>query len=196
MNGTKINLMALKGNPTIEGTGGHLHRVFRYNELPRFDPFLMLDDFRSNNPGHFFKGFPRHLHRSIETITYVLKGDVGHVDSLGNKGIISAVDVQWGTADSGIIHREMPKGDALGSMHGFQLWANLPASQKMIKPLYGRITADQIPEVVNSISTDIRCHTGVSNFFHFIFVLVYSKISIVFRHTHFQSKLNAASEEQ
>jgi redox-sensitive bicupin YhaK (pirin superfamily) len=107
----------------------------------------MLDDFRSDTPEHYLKGFPWHPHRGIETITYVLKGDVEHGDSLGNKGIISSGDVQWMTAGSGIIHQEMPKGDSNGSMHGFQLWANLPASQKMISPKYRDITADQVPEI-------------------------------------------------
>ena len=128
--------LILTCQPTLEGAGVHLNRVFGYNEAPTLDPFLMLDDFRSDTPEHFLKGFPWHPHRGIETITYVLKGDVEHGDSLGNKGIISSGDVQWMTAGSGIVHQEMPKGDANGSMHGFQLWANLPASQKMISPKY------------------------------------------------------------
>jgi hypothetical protein len=138
--------MTLTRQPTIEGAGVHLHRVFGHSELPRLDPFLMLDDFRSDIPEHYLKGFPWHPHRGIETITYVLKGDVEHGDSLGNKGVISTGDVQWMTAGSGIIHQEMPKGDAQGGMHGFQLWANLPASQKMMQPRYHGLTADQIPE--------------------------------------------------
>lgn len=142
----KIKLI-LTRQPTMEGAGVHLNRVFGYNEAPIFDPFLMLDDFRSDTPEHYRKGFPWHPHRGIETITYVLKGDVEHGDSLGNKGMISSGDVQWMTAGSGIVHQEMPKGDANGSMHGFQLWANLPASQKMISPKYRDITADKIPEV-------------------------------------------------
>lgn len=132
--------------PTLEGAGVLLNRVFGYNEAPTFDPFLMLDDFRSDTPEHYLKGFPWHPHRGIETITYVLKGDVEHSDSLGNTGVISSGDVQWMTAGSGIIHQEMPKGDANGSMHGFQLWANLPASQKMIRPKYRDISAGKIPE--------------------------------------------------
>jgi hypothetical protein len=130
----------------IEGAGVHLNRAFGFAEVPQFDPFLMLDDFRSDNPEHFIKGFPWHPHRGIETITYVLKGDVEHGDSMGNKGVISSGDVQWMTAGSGIIHQEMPKGDGRGSMYGFQLWANLPASQKMMGPRYRGITANQIPE--------------------------------------------------
>jgi len=145
-NSRKIK-MILTRKPTIEGAGVHLHRVFGFSELPRLDPFLMLDDFRSDTPEHYIRGFPWHPHRGIETITYVTKGDVEHGDNLGNKGIISTGDVQWMTAGSGIIHQEMPKGDATGAMHGFQLWANLPASQKMIAPRYRGITADQIPAV-------------------------------------------------
>ncbi len=139
--------MILTGKPTIEGAGVHLNRVFGFSESPQLDPFLMLDDFRSDNPEHYIKGFPWHPHRGIETITYVTKGDVEHGDSLGNKGVISTGDVQWMTAGSGIIHQEMPKGDPQGAMHGFQLWANLPAAQKMMPPRYRGITADQIPEV-------------------------------------------------
>ena len=139
--------MLLKSKSVIEGAGVHLKRAFGFSEVPQFDPFLMLDDFRSDNPEHFLKGFPWHPHRGIETITYVLKGDVEHGDSMGNKGVISSGDVQWMTAGSGIIHQEMPKGDAQGSMYGFQLWSNLPASQKMMAPRYRGITAAQIPEV-------------------------------------------------
>jgi quercetin 2,3-dioxygenase len=135
------------GEPVTEGAGVRLHRVFGYFEAPDLDPFLMLDDFRSDTPAHFLKGFPWHPHRGIETITYVLRGDVEHGDSMGNQGVISSGDVQWMTAGSGIIHQEMPKGDAQGSMHGFQLWANLPARQKMMPPRYRGITAAQIPEV-------------------------------------------------
>lgn len=134
------------GETVTEGAGVRLRRIFGYYEVPDFDPFLMLDDFRSDTPEHFLKGFPWHPHRGIETITYVLKGDVEHGDSLGNQGVISSGDVQWMTAGSGIIHQEMPKGDADGSMHGFQLWANLPASQKMMAPRYRGITAADIPE--------------------------------------------------
>jgi quercetin 2,3-dioxygenase len=136
-----------KSKPTIEGAGVHLERVFGFSEVPQFDPFLLLDDFRSDNPEHFLKGFPWHPHRGIETITYVLKGDVEHGDSLGNKGIIGSGDVQWMTAGSGIIHQEMPKGDENGRMYGFQLWANLPSADKMMDPRYRDIKSEQIPEV-------------------------------------------------
>ena len=160
MHATRKIITMLKRQPTTEGAGVHLNRVFGYNESPRFDPFLMLDDFRSDIPEHYLKGFPWHPHRGIETITYILKGDVEHGDSLGNSGVISSGDVQWMTAGSGIIHQEMPKGDANGSMHGFQLWANLPASQKMMTPRYRGITADMIPEVEMESGVMIKIIAG------------------------------------
>ncbi|WP_035068390.1 pirin family protein [Nitratidesulfovibrio termitidis] len=137
--------LVLHGEPVTEGAGVRLRRMFGYYEAPMFDPFLLLDDFRSDRPEDFIRGFPWHPHRGIETITYILRGDVEHGDSMGNKGVISSGDVQWMTAGSGIIHQEMPKGDAHGAMHGFQLWANLPASHKMMEPRYRSITADEIP---------------------------------------------------
>ncbi len=137
--------MITHSKPTLEGAGVHLKRAFGFGDTRRFDPFLLLDDFRSDVPEHYLKGFPWHPHRGIETITYVLKGEVEHGDSLGNRGVISAGDVQWMTAGSGIIHQEMPRGDAQGRMHGFQLWANLPARHKMMPPRYRDITHAQIP---------------------------------------------------
>jgi len=150
----------LKSNPTLEGAGVHLRRVFGFDEAPLFDPFLLLDDFRSDNPDHYLKGFPWHPHRGIETITYVLKGDVEHGDSLGNKGVIGSGDVQWMTAGSGIIHQEMPKGDGKGSMHGFQLWANLPAGSKMMDPRYQDLASDRIPEVRLSDGVTLKVIAG------------------------------------
>ena len=150
----------LKSKPTMEGAGVHLKRVFGNSEVPQFDPFLLLDDFRSDNPDHYLKGFPWHPHRGIETITYVLAGDVEHGDSLGNKGIIGSGDVQWMTAGSGIIHQEMPKGDENGKMYGFQLWANLPARDKMMNPRYRDITNEQIPEVKLDNGTAIKIIAG------------------------------------
>ena len=150
----------IKSKPTIEGAGVHLKRVFGFSEVPLFDPFLLLDDFRSDDPDHFLKGFPWHPHRGIETITYVLKGDVEHGDSLGNKGIITSGDVQWMTAGSGIIHQEMPKGDENGRMYGFQLWANLPSGQKMMDPRYRDITNHQIPEVKLPNGVTIKIISG------------------------------------
>jgi redox-sensitive bicupin YhaK (pirin superfamily) len=136
--------------PTIEGAGVHLKRVFSSPEATLTDPFLLLDDFRSDDPSKYYAGFPWHPHRGIETITYMLKGEVEHDDSMGNKGIIGSGDVQWMTAGSGIIHQEMPKGDENGHMYGFQLWANLPASHKMIRPRYQEIKAAEIPEIVTA----------------------------------------------
>jgi quercetin 2,3-dioxygenase len=133
--------------PTIEGAGVKLHRAFGFNQLPRFDPFLMLDDFRSDNPEDFKAGFPWHPHRGMETITYVLEGEVAHEDSLGNKGDIGAGEVQWMTAGSGIIHQESPKGSSKGTLQGFQLWANLPAKYKLMEPRYQNLTASSIPVV-------------------------------------------------
>jgi redox-sensitive bicupin YhaK (pirin superfamily) len=136
-----------KSRPTIEGAGVRLHRGFGFYQMPLLDPFLLLDDFHSNNPADYLNGFPWHPHRGIETITYVLQGKVDHGDSMGNAGSITSGDVQWMTAGSGIVHQEMPKGDESGRMWGFQLWANLPASHKMMPPRYRDVKDVQIPEV-------------------------------------------------
>lgn len=150
------------GQPITEGAGVRLHRAFGFLEAPMFDPFLLLDDFRSDNPEDYTKGFPWHPHRGIETITYVLKGDVEHGDSLGNSGVISDGDVQWMTAGSGIIHQEMPQGDASGAMHGFQLWTNLPASYKMMPPRYREFTAARIPETRTSDGCRVKVIAGTA----------------------------------
>ena len=136
-----------RSKPTIEGAGVHLKRAFGNQEAPDLDPFLLLDDFRSDDPSKYLPGFPWHPHRGIETITYVLEGDVEHGDSMGNRGDITPGDVQWMTAGSGIVHQEMPKGDSKGRMGGFQLWANLPASHKMMDPRYRDVKGNEIPEV-------------------------------------------------
>jgi hypothetical protein len=136
----------LKSKVTIEGAGVRLKRVFGYNEVPLFDPFLLLDHFGSEDPEDYIKGFPWHPHRGIETVTYMLSGEVEHGDSLGNKGVIGSGDIQWMTAGSGIIHQEMPK-EYFGLMQGFQLWVNLPARKKMIVPKYRGITKHQIPSL-------------------------------------------------
>lgn len=148
-----------RSKPTIEGAGVHLKRAFGYDQVPQFDPFLLLDDFHSADPSEYLPGFPWHPHRGIETITYVLQGNVDHGDSMGNRGVISPGDVQWMTAGSGIIHQEMPKGDAEERMWGFQLWANLPASHKMMDPRYREVKSGQIPEVAleNGITARIIC---------------------------------------
>jgi len=150
----------IKSKPTIEGAGVHLKRAFGFSEVPAFDPFLLLDDFRSDDPRYYIKGFPWHPHRGIETITYVLRGDVEHGDSMGNKGVIGSGDVQWMTAGSGIIHQEMPKGDEKGLMWGFQLWANLPSSQKMMNPRYRDVKDSQIPEISTENGVTIRIICG------------------------------------
>ena len=149
-----------KSKPTLEGAGVHLKRAFGNKEAPLFDPFLLLDDFRSDTPAAYIKGFPWHPHRGIETITYMLAGSVEHGDSMGNKGVIGPGDVQWMTAGSGIIHQEMPKGDATGSMGGFQLWANLPAAHKMIDPRYRGLVAADIPEVLLEGGVKLRIICG------------------------------------
>jgi hypothetical protein len=148
-----------KSKATIEGAGVHLKRAFGYYQAPRLDPFLLLDDFHSGNPNDYLKGFPWHPHRGIETITYVLHGRVEHGDSMGNEGVIFSGDVQWMTAGSGIIHQEMPKGNDDGLMWGFQLWANLPKSHKMMNPRYRGIVAGQVPEVVlqNGAKAKVIC---------------------------------------
>ena len=138
--------LLLTGNPTVEGAGVRLNRVFGYPEVPKFDPFLLLDDFGSDNPEDYLAGFPWHPHRGIETVTYMLSGEVEHGDSLGNEGVISTGDVQWMTAGSGIVHQEMPRR-VEGRLRGFQLWTNLPAASKMMEPRYRDVPADSIPEV-------------------------------------------------
>jgi hypothetical protein len=146
--------------PTIEGAGVRLQRAFGFGKTVEFDPFLLLDDFRSDNPADYVAGFPWHPHRGIETITYVLAGEVAHGDSLGNKGRMTAGDVQWMTAGSGILHQEMPAGDEQGRMHGFQLWANLPAALKMTNPRYQDIPAAAIPEVTEDDGSKARIICG------------------------------------
>ncbi len=147
-------------HPTIEGAGVHLRRAFGFGETQLFDPFLLLDDFRSDEPQQYVSGFPWHPHRGIETITLMLKGEVEHSDSLGNTGIIRGGEVQWMTAGSGIIHQEMPKGDSQGSMYGFQLWANLPAAKKMTVPKYRDVTSADIPVVELGKGLKVRLIAG------------------------------------
>jgi len=146
--------------PHVEGAGVKLRRGFGFGDTTEFDPFLLFDDFRNENPSDYLAGFPWHPHRGIETITYVLAGNVEHGDSLGNSGNLGAGDVQWMTAGRGIMHREMPQGDAQGRMHGFQLWANLPSSLKMTAPRYQDIAAADIPEIVDDDGTKVRVIVG------------------------------------
>lgn len=146
--------------PTLEGAGVKLHRAFGFHEPDRFDPFLLFDDFRNDRPEDYNAGFPWHPHRGIETITYVLNGSVEHGDSLGNSGALGAGDLQWMTAGSGILHQEMPQGNELGQMHGFQLWANLPSSLKMTAPRYQDIKSDDLPLLTDDDGTRIKVIIG------------------------------------
>jgi redox-sensitive bicupin YhaK (pirin superfamily) len=146
--------------PTVEGAGVKLHRAFGFGNTGDFDPFLLFDDFRNENPEDYGAGFPWHPHRGIETITYVLTGTVNHGDSLGNSGVLGAGDVQWMTAGSGILHQEMPQGNPQGRMHGFQLWANLPSSLKMTAPRYQDVSSPDIPEVTDDDGTRVRVICG------------------------------------
>ena len=150
----------VEAQATMEGAGVRLHRGFGFGKTDDFDPFLLFDDFRNDTPENYLAGFPWHPHRGIETITYVLTGTVEHGDSLGNSGALGAGDVQWMTAGSGIVHQEMPKGDEQGKMHGFQLWANLPASLKMTAPRYQDVMANDIPEVTDDDGTKVRVVCG------------------------------------
>ena len=150
----------VKAKPHVEGAGVHLHRGFGFGETSPYDPFLLFDDFRNEDPDKYKNGFPWHPHRGIETITYVLAGTGEHRDSLGNEGSLGSGDIQWMTAGSGILHQEMPKGDNLGRMHGFQLWANLPAKHKMTQPRYQDVAAKDVPTVVDDDGTSVRILCG------------------------------------
>ena len=152
----------VKSKPTIEGAGVHLKRAFGFYEVPALDPFLLLDDFHSNDPAHYLPGFPWHPHRGIETITYMFEGRVEHGDSMGNKGVIGPGDVQWMTAGGGIIHQEMPKGTRTGVLWGCQLWANLPAANKMMAPRYREVKAAEIPEAALKSGTRIKVICGAA----------------------------------
>lgn len=146
--------------PTMEGAGVKLNRVFGFHQMPQLDPFLLLDNFHSDNRDDYVAGFPWHPHRGMETITYVLDGDVEHQDSMGNKGVIGSGDVQWMTAGSGIIHQEMPQGNKKGEMWGFQLWANLPSANKMMDPRYQEIKQKQIPVIKTKDGATIKIVAG------------------------------------
>ncbi|WP_412509527.1 pirin family protein [Roseovarius sp. SYSU LYC5161] len=149
-----------QARPTMEGAGVHLHRAFGFDDPSELDPFLLFDDFRNDDPARYAQGFPWHPHRGIETITYVLSGSVDHADSLGNAGRLGAGDVQWMTAGSGILHQEMPQGNATGQMHGFQLWANLPSTLKMTAPRYQDVPGAEIPTVIDDDGTAVRVIVG------------------------------------
>jgi redox-sensitive bicupin YhaK (pirin superfamily) len=153
----------VKAHATLEGAGVRLHRAIGLGQPEEYDPFLLLDDFRSDTPSEYTAGFPWHPHRGMETITYVLRGTVEHKDSLGNSGVIAAGDLQWMSAGSGIIHQEMPKGDAQGAMYGFQLWANLPAANKMSDPRYRGIESGDIPMVTDASGATVRVIAGTAS---------------------------------
>lgn len=150
---------------TIEGAGVRLNRAFGYHQLPRFDPFLMLDDFRGESPDDYIRGFPWHPHRGIETVTYMLEGNVEHGDSMGNTGVIGGGDLQWMTAGGGIVHQEMPK-PVNGKMGGFQLWVNLPAAEKFRSPRYQEIAARDIPEISPAPGVTVKVIAGVCGDVH------------------------------
>lgn len=150
----------VEAKPTMEGAGVKLHRAFGFHDPKELDPFLLFDDFRNENEEDYIQGFPWHPHRGIETITYVLSGSVEHKDSLGNTGELNAGDVQWMTAGSGIMHQEMPHGNENGQMHGFQLWANLPASMKMTTPRYQDVESNDVPTIVDDDGTSVRVVVG------------------------------------
>ena len=156
----RASLETRKAQPTTEGAGVHLHRAFGFQDPSELDPFLLFDDFRNDVPDHYLRGFPWHPHRGIETITYVLSGTVEHGDSLGNTGQLGAGDVQWMTAGSGILHQEMPQGNAQGQMHGFQLWANLPSALKMTAPRYQDVQGKDIPVVIDDDGTTMKIIIG------------------------------------
>lgn len=149
-----------RARPTMEGAGVRLHRAFGFGDTSATDPFLMFDDFRGEDPRDYIRGFPWHPHRGIETITYVLSGSVEHGNSLGNRGILKGGDVQWMTAGSGILHQEMPFGNAKGQMHGFQLWANLPSNLKMTAPRYQDVKGREIPEIMDDDGTVVKVIVG------------------------------------
>jgi hypothetical protein len=151
-------LEVMPSRPTIEGAGVHLRRAFG-GASPKLDPFLLLDDFRSENPADYVAGFPWHPHRGIETVTYMLDGRVDHGDSIGNSGVIGPGDVQWMTSGSGIIHQEMPKIEGK-RMGGFQLWVNLPSKRKMMDPRYQEVKAAQIPLVEPSPGVRVKVISG------------------------------------
>lgn len=155
----------LKAKPVQEGAGVRLKRAFGFHQVPKLDPFLLFDDFHSDKPEDYLCGFPRHPHRGVETVSYILQGSVEHKDSLGNQGTIREGDVQWMTAGNGIVHQEMPKGDDKGCLWGFQLWVNLPASHKMMSPRYQEVGHQKIPETTLENQIKIKIISGTVNGF-------------------------------
>jgi redox-sensitive bicupin YhaK (pirin superfamily) len=150
------------GQDTSDGAGVRLTRVLTQELQGRLDPFLMLDAFRSDNPGDYIGGFPDHPHRGFETVTYMLAGRMRHRDSAGNEGLLGAGDVQWMTTASGVVHSEMPQQEN-GLMHGFQLWLNLPGREKMKAPDYRDARAHEIPTFTDSQGVDVKVIAGESH---------------------------------
>ncbi|HNX88789.1 MAG TPA: pirin family protein [Paludibacteraceae bacterium] len=154
----------VRGQQAVDGAGVHLQRVLGLRTVKDFDPFLMLDGFDSSNPADYIKGFPWHPHRGIETVTYLISGEIEHGDSLGNRGTIRDLECQWMTAGSGIIHQEMPV--ASERMLGCQLWVNLPAKDKMTDPAYRDITQKDVATVedenaaIRVLSGSYKNHTA------------------------------------
>lgn len=144
VNAQKTIEKVVTGMPTSDGAGVSLTRIIGQPDLPRLDPFLMLDFFGSDNPGEYIAGFPPHPHRGFQTVTYMLAGKMRHKDSVGNEGVIDAGGIQWMNAGRGIIHEEMPEQEE-GLLQGFQLWVNLPAIEKMSAPNYQDIQPDSVP---------------------------------------------------
>jgi redox-sensitive bicupin YhaK (pirin superfamily) len=159
MSQTRTIRQIFAGHPTLEGAGVRLKRVFGFNEVPVFDPFLMMDDFGTSDPADYIAGFPWHPHRGIETVTYMLHGTVEHGDSMGNKGSIKDGQVQWMTAGSGIIHQEMPQ-EQKDFLRGLQLWVNLPSRNKMMPPRYRDIKAGDIPEFREKSGVKVKIIAG------------------------------------
>jgi quercetin 2,3-dioxygenase len=159
MNSRRTIQSVFIGRPTMEGAGVRLHRVFGYDQVPSFDPFLMLDDFGSRDPDEYLAGFPWHPHRGIETVTYMLHGEVKHGDSLGNRGAIGDGQIQWMTAGGGIIHQEMPQRQS-DYLRGLQLWVNLPAGRKMMAPRYQDIPAQDVPETDSKSGASVKVLAG------------------------------------
>lgn len=144
----------------MEGAGVRLRRSIATSRLDYLDPFLLFDHLGSDNPQDYLAGFPMHPHRGIETVTYMLSGEVQHQDSLGNKGTIGQSDVQWMTSGSGILHEEMPQEPQEGKMEGFQLWVNLPSHLKMTNPRYREVKSSQIPKIKRNDGTVIKIIAG------------------------------------
>jgi len=149
----------VRGQPTSDGAGVKLIRVIGTQALPQLDPFLLLDEFGSDDPSAYIAGFPNHPHRGFETVTYMLEGRMRHRDNKGNEGVLESGGVQWMTAGRGIVHSEMPEQRA-GRMRGFQLWVNLPAAQKMTAPRYQEFAGDQFELVMPSAGMSAKVIAG------------------------------------